>query len=42
MGSMLINNIKIIAKLCQPVGVKDLSYQADMFPGFRRKKLFLK
>ena len=40
MGSMLVNDIKIIFELYQPVGVKQLSDQPVAASGFRGKKPF--
>ena len=40
MGSMLVNDIKIILKLYQPVGIKQLSDQSVAASGFRSKKPF--
>ena len=37
MGSMLVNDIKIILKLYQPVGIKQLSDQSVAASGFRSK-----
>ena len=40
MGRMLVNDIKIILELYQPVGVKQLSDQPVAASGFRSKKPF--
>ena len=40
MGRMLVNDIKIIFELYQPVGVKQLSDQPVAASGFRGKKPF--
>ena len=42
MGSMLVNDIKIILKLYQPVGVKQLSDQPVAASGSRSKEPFFK
>ena len=42
MSSMLVNDIKIILELYQPVGVKQLSDQPVAASGFRSKKPFFK
>ena len=42
MRSMLIDDIKFILKLCQPVGVKHLTDHADAASGLRREQLLLK